>query len=209
MLWWRCPGKQGRCGEGRADSHGLARHIQGVLRCPEAVVGSRRCVLRPLLSELKEYRNAIAGVGRHDINNLKRSNFAEFWLPLPPLAEQKRIVAKVEVLLASVNAAREHLARVPAILKRFRQAVLAAACEGRLTRNGERSLSVTCKCLLVNFQRPGNRPSWAVTSPQWRTASTNRRRVLRPGRRAVLADVQHPGRAACLCKPEANAPHEG
>lgn len=55
------------------------------------------------------------------------------WLPLPPLAEQKRIVAKVEELLAQVSAARERLARVPAILKRFRQAVLAAACEGRLT----------------------------------------------------------------------------
>ncbi len=54
-------------------------------------------------------------------------------LPLPPLAEQKRIVAKVEQLLARVNAARERLARVPAILKRFRQAVLAAACSGRLT----------------------------------------------------------------------------
>jgi type I restriction enzyme S subunit len=52
---------------------------------------------------------------------------------LPPPAEQKRIVAKVEELLARVNAAQERLARVPAILKRFRQAVLAAACSGRLT----------------------------------------------------------------------------
>lgn len=49
------------------------------------------------------------------------------------MAEQKRIVEKVEELLARVNAARERLARVPAILKRFRQAVLAAACSGRLT----------------------------------------------------------------------------
>ena len=54
-------------------------------------------------------------------------------MPLPPLAEQKRIVAKVEQLLARVNAARERLAKVPAILKRFRQSVLAAACSGRLT----------------------------------------------------------------------------
>jgi type I restriction enzyme S subunit len=54
-------------------------------------------------------------------------------IPLPPLAEQRRIVAKVEALLARVNAARQRLAKVPAILKRFRQAVLAAACSGRLT----------------------------------------------------------------------------
>lgn len=54
-------------------------------------------------------------------------------IPLPPLAEQQRIVAKIEELLAQVNSAREHLDRVPAILKRFRQSVLAAACSGRLT----------------------------------------------------------------------------
>ncbi|MBI3823918.1 MAG: restriction endonuclease subunit S [Planctomycetes bacterium] len=56
-------------------------------------------------------------------------------LILPPLAEQKRIVAKVETLLARVNAARQWLAKVPALLKRFRQSVLAAACSGRLTAN--------------------------------------------------------------------------
>ena len=54
-------------------------------------------------------------------------------IPLPLLAEQKRIVAKVDELLSRVNAARERLDRVPAILKRFRQSVLAAACSGRLT----------------------------------------------------------------------------
>lgn len=58
---------------------------------------------------------------------------AELEVPIPPLAEQKRIVTKVEELLAQVNAARERLARVPAILKRFRQAVLSAACDGGLT----------------------------------------------------------------------------
>jgi type I restriction enzyme, S subunit len=67
------------------------------------------------------------------IPGLSRNHILDQPLPLPPLAEQKRIVAKVEGLLARVNAARERLALVPAILKRFRQAVLAAACEGRLT----------------------------------------------------------------------------
>lgn len=54
-------------------------------------------------------------------------------VPLAPSPEQKRIVAKVEALLERVNAARARLARLPAILKRFRQSVLAAACSGQLT----------------------------------------------------------------------------
>ncbi len=54
-------------------------------------------------------------------------------VPLAPLAEQKRIVAKVEKLLAKVDASRARLERVSALLKRFRQSVLAAACSGRLT----------------------------------------------------------------------------
>jgi len=52
---------------------------------------------------------------------------------VPPLAEQRRIVEKVEALLAQVNAARARLAKVPTILKRFRQSILSAACSGRLT----------------------------------------------------------------------------
>jgi type I restriction enzyme S subunit len=54
-------------------------------------------------------------------------------VPLPPLAEQRRIVAAIERVSCRVNAARVRLGRVPSTLKRFRQAVLAAACSGRLT----------------------------------------------------------------------------
>lgn len=67
---------------------------------------------------------------------LPRINFdtlGTFEIALPPLAEQRRIVAAVEAVLAKVRAARERLNCVPAILKRFRQSVLSAACSGRLT----------------------------------------------------------------------------
>src|SRR5439155_16439844 len=53
--------------------------------------------------------------------------------PLPPLAEQRRIVVKLETLLGKVDACQQRLARIPILLKRFRQSVLAAACSGRLT----------------------------------------------------------------------------
>ena len=50
---------------------------------------------------------------------------------LAPLAEQKRIADKLEAVLGRVDACRARLDRVPALLKRFRQSVLAAATSGR------------------------------------------------------------------------------
>jgi type I restriction enzyme S subunit len=54
-------------------------------------------------------------------------------IPLAPLAEQRRIVAQVEVLLANLGEMRERLVRAASIVKRFRQAVLASATLGQLT----------------------------------------------------------------------------
>ncbi|MGE3597095.1 MAG: hypothetical protein AB7N70_16240 [Dehalococcoidia bacterium] len=58
-----------------------------------------------------------------------------FEVSLPPLAEQRRIVAAIEAVLARVNAARERLSRTRDNLKRYRAAVLNAAVEGRLTED--------------------------------------------------------------------------
>jgi type I restriction enzyme S subunit len=55
-------------------------------------------------------------------------------IPLAPLNEQRRIAAKLDTTLAAVDACRQRLDGVAAILKRFRQAVLAAATSGELTR---------------------------------------------------------------------------
>lgn len=56
-------------------------------------------------------------------------------IPIAPLPEQSRIVEKVQALLDQVNQARGRLAKVPLILKKFRQAVLASACSGKLTED--------------------------------------------------------------------------
>jgi type I restriction enzyme, S subunit len=52
---------------------------------------------------------------------------------LPPLEEQKAIADKLDELLAQVNHLKARLDTIPAILKRFRQSVLAAAVSGRMT----------------------------------------------------------------------------
>lgn len=54
---------------------------------------------------------------------------------LAPYTEQKRITDKLDTVLARVDACRERLNRVPLILKRFKQSVLAAATSGKLTED--------------------------------------------------------------------------
>lgn len=54
-------------------------------------------------------------------------------VPLPPLAEQKVIADKLDELLAQVESTKARLDAIPAILKSFRQSVLAAAVSGKLT----------------------------------------------------------------------------
>ena len=54
-------------------------------------------------------------------------------VPLPPLPEQHRIVAKIEELLTELDAGVEALKKVKTQMKRYRQAVLKHAFEGRLT----------------------------------------------------------------------------
>lgn len=56
-----------------------------------------------------------------------------FHVYLPPINEQRRIVAKIDALQARSRRAREALDAVPALLDRFRQSVLAAAFRGDLT----------------------------------------------------------------------------
>lgn len=62
-----------------------------------------------------------------------RANVLDHYpLPLPPLAEQLRIVAKIEELFTKLDAGAAALKRAQAKLKRYRASVLKAACEGRL-----------------------------------------------------------------------------
>jgi type I restriction enzyme S subunit len=54
---------------------------------------------------------------------------------IPPLAEQKVIADKLDELLAQVESTKARLDAIPAILKSFRQSVLAAAVSGELTNS--------------------------------------------------------------------------
>jgi type I restriction enzyme S subunit len=70
------------------------------------------------------------GVSQSNINATK---LGAFQIPFCPPDEQQRIVVKTRTLLANVQSCKDRLDKIPMILKRFRQAVLAAACDARLT----------------------------------------------------------------------------
>lgn len=70
------------------------------------------------------------GTGQPNVNGTK---LGELLIPLPPLAEQQRIVAKIEELFSELDKGVETLRTAQEQLKVYRQAVLKYAFEGRLT----------------------------------------------------------------------------
>ena len=87
------------------------------------------------LNQYKQYGSAT--------NFIRISNFKEYIIPLPPLNEQKRIVEKLDAILPKVKSAKARLEKIPVILKKFRQSVLAAACSGRLTEDWREGKSIS------------------------------------------------------------------
>lgn len=65
--------------------------------------------------------------------NISQTVIKEHIIYLPPLAEQKIITEKLDTLLAQVDSTKARLEQIPQILKRFRQAVLERAVNGKLT----------------------------------------------------------------------------
>ena len=82
------------------------------------------CTLKPWL-ENESSATTIAIVNK--------GKFSKAPISIPSLAEQKIIADKLDTLLAQVDSTRARLEKIPQILKRFRQTVLAAAVSGKLT----------------------------------------------------------------------------
>lgn len=72
--------------------------------------------------------------------------------PIAPSKEQTRIADQLDTLLARINTCQRRLDNIPALLKRFRQAVLAAATSGRLTEDYRKSsAAIVTSCMPADW----------------------------------------------------------
>lgn len=113
---------------------------------PEAVFASYLIRVRCLQSDTPNflvhyfqssgYWNQItefsAGIGQPNVNGSKLKTLN---VPLPPLAEQKRITQKLDELLAQVETLKARIDAMPALLARLRQSTLSAAVSGLLSQD--------------------------------------------------------------------------
>jgi type I restriction enzyme S subunit len=143
--------------------------------CPEAVFASYLIRVRVTGDVDSRYLSAFfqspdywrqiesgkRGIGQPNVNG---QVLGDVQFPLPPLPEQRRIVAEIEKQFTRLDAGVAALRRVQANLKRYRAAVLKAACEGRLVPTEAE----------LHRQRVGRVPSPGVGSlkAKGKTAST-------------------------------------
>jgi len=81
--------------------------------------------------DIFEYQNYVTGTTRLKLN---QSQMRNMHVLLPPLAEQQRIVERIEELFTHLDTGVKELKQAKAQLKHYRRSVLKAAVEGDLTR---------------------------------------------------------------------------
>lgn len=96
--------------------------------------------------------------------NISQTIIKEHEIFLPPLNEQIRIADKLDSILAKVDTAQTRLDKIPNILKRFRQSVLAAATSGELINENVDAWNTSpLVSLLSNIADcPHSTPKWTV-----------------------------------------------
>jgi len=67
------------------------------------------------------------------VQNISVTEIENFEFTLPPLNEQKRIVAKLDAIIPRIDSLKARLDKISVLIKRFRQSVLTAAATGKLT----------------------------------------------------------------------------
>lgn len=112
-------------------------------------------------------------------------------IPLAPLAEQTRIIAEIEKQFTRLDYAVAALGRLQANLKRYKAAVLKAACEGRLVPQdpSDEDAEVLLGRILAERRRKWEEQEWEklVEKARKKAAQAKRKAAGKPARISDLA----------------------
>lgn len=89
--------------------------------------------IRHYLLASKEYAESLAS--GTTFKELSGARAAQLAVPVAPLPEQRRIVAKLDQLFERTTSAREELAHIPTLVEHYKQAILRKAFSGELTKD--------------------------------------------------------------------------
>lgn len=104
------------------------QQINAVLPTPVAEPEYLYYWSRTIRSWLEEHSSATT------VSIINKGRFSEAPIQIAPLAEQRRIITKIEGICTKSRRARDQLDRVPRLVEKYKQAILAAAFRGNLTR---------------------------------------------------------------------------
>lgn len=118
----------------------IARHVAGRVMLSDKILRLRlsdevdpRWVLYALRSPHGRGEvERLATGNQESMRNIGQDRIRQIRIPCPPRPDQERIVAEIEEQFTRLDAGVEALKRLQAHLRRYRAAVLKAACEGRL-----------------------------------------------------------------------------
>jgi type I restriction enzyme S subunit len=130
--------------------------------------------LRYCLSEgsfRKQFMTTVAGVGG-SLMRARPSEVAKLEIPLAPFDEQRRIVAKIDSLSGKSRRARDHLDHTPRLIEKYKQAILASAFRGELTRQWRQTHA--CQCPVLSEHKIDERAAALSELPDtWRWVAMN------------------------------------
>ena len=142
-----------------------------------------------ILYALRHTIDTVVGQAKGDIPGLSRNHILDHLIVLPSVAQQNRIVAKIEELFSELDKGGENLATAKQQLKVYRQAILKHAFEGKLTadwraQNPDKLKTPEALLLCIGTERDARHAKavedWQRAVVEWRAAGEIGDRPVKP-----------------------------